>query len=526
MSVPYKILYNNDFTNATTCIWQFHRRSQPFDPSMLEATIREVAGLADAHFLQLATGRVPWYQSKIYSMEDHRKWWCEHFGVSPDDPIFTTGYHGYLLAGNDPLRDFIGYCKKYGQAAFVSMRMNDTHGLELVDEPGNKAYCNCISRFYAEHPEYRLSQGKGWYERGLNWIYPEVRTSLLELIQEQVSNYDLDGFELDFQRHPRFFVEEKTTAQEREQIMFSFLCEVRKMLDQNPRGKRMYLSVRIPCYLSMLEDCGLNPSLFGKAGVDMAVISDHYFASLDTEFAQIAGLLGSVPAYCEMCHTTYTGKNVGIIPGQHNTDTFTFRRTTPEQYRTIANVAYHHGAAGVSFFNFAYYREHGTDGRGPFAEPPFAVIGECRDPDALSKGAQDYLLTPGWSCWAGGYSPITKIKNKNLPRVMEPQKEELFHIEMFLQSNPKETVTRLRIQADSILTNQRFEVKLNGVALDPTEDVSEPFGIQYPPLLGPDGAMRAFLIPLELIREGKNEICIKMTEGESIRLISLNIAIR
>ena len=123
MSVPFKSVYNNDFTNITTCVWSAHPTpSMPFSKEMLEETVREVDGYVDAHFLQLATGRVPWYQSKIYSMADHRDWWCKNYGISPEHPIFTTGYHKYLLDGHDPLADFIGYCKKYGQAAFFDIQ--------------------------------------------------------------------------------------------------------------------------------------------------------------------------------------------------------------------------------------------------------------------------------------------------------------------------------------------------------------------------------------------------------------------
>lgn len=521
--VPFKSIYNNDFTNVTTCVWSAHAKGQPFAKEMLEETIKEVTGYVDAHFLQLATGRVPWYQSKLYSMAEHRDWWCKHFGIEPDHPMWTTGYNKYLLDGGDPLADFIGYCKKYGQAAFVSMRMNDAHCLEWVDTPGNTMGSNCISRFYADHPEYRLTEGKGWYERGLNWIHDEVRSSLLEIIEEQVANYELDGFELDFQRHPRFFVEEETPSERRAEIVTGFISKVRAILDRCAKnGKKMYLSVRIPCYLAMLDDCGIDPSRFEEAGVDMCVVSDHYFAALETDFAKIVPMLGRVPAYFEMCHTTYTGKNVGVKPGQPNYDSFSFRRTTPEQYRTYANVAYRNGAAGMYFFNFAYYREHGTDGRGPFAEPPFAVMGECRDPVALAEGPQDYLLTPGWSCWGG---PVQKIKGKNLPRILHDGVTESFRMEIYPQKDIKNPVSRLRIQTDTVIEGQKFELAFNGVTLAENADISEPFGEQYPPLLGNEYTLRAFDLPVSLIKEGMNDISITMTGGDDVKLIIIDIPI-
>ena len=397
--------------------------------------------------------------------------------------------------------------------------MNDTHGLEWVDTPGNRRFPHCTSRFYAEHPEYRLSDGKGWYERGLDWAHEEVRTSLLELIEEQCKGYDLDGFELDFQRHPRFFREAETTPEFRAEIMTGFIRAVREILDRTARGgQHRYLSVRIPCYRVMLSDCGLDVTAFRSAGVDLTIISDHYFSSMDTEFRELAARSGGVPAFFECCHTTYTGRQVGLKPGQPNYDSFTFRRTTPEQYRTLANLAYRAGGAGISFFNFAYYREHGTDGRGPFTEPPFTVLRDCADPETVANAAQDALLTPGWSIWGG---PVQKIRTKQLPRTMTAGAPETFRMEIYPQPGAA-SVTRLRVQTAETLTDQVFSAWLNGKKLEPTRDISEPYGVQYPPLLGTPETLRAFTVPLSDIRAGENTVTLSLA-GSDCKVIILNL---
>ena len=89
-----------------------------------------------------------------------------------------------------------------------------------------------------------------------------------------------------------------------------------------------------------------------------------------------------------------------------------------------------------------------------------------------------------------------------------------------------QAITRLRIQTDEVLQNQSFRACFNGVKLTPTEDISEPYGAQYPPLLGTVDTLRAFELPLSLIREGQNEITLTLTKGKEIRLIALNIAIK
>lgn len=522
-SLPFKTLYSNDFTNITTCISPFHAKGQPFAPEMLEATVAEVAGQADAHFIQLATGRVPWYQSKLYTLAEHRDWYCAHFGVSPDHPIWMTGINKYLLDGGDPLADFVSYCRKYDQACFVSLRLNDQHALDYVDTPGSLLGAWAISRFYAEHPEYRLYPTGRRNDRVLNWVNDEVRTTLLAIIEEQVEGYDIDGFELDFQRHPRFFRLEETTVEQRVAIMNGFIREVRAILDRHAKNdKRLYLSVRVPCYRILLDDCGLDVTAFDGLGVDMCVVSDHYFASLDTEFAAINEMLGDVPGFLELCHTTYVGRNIAERANSL-VDAFSYRRTTPEQYRTMANVAYHQGASGIYFFNYAYYREYGGEGRGPFAEPPFHAIGECRHAADLAAGPQDYLLAPGWSCWM--FDPVNRVTDKQLPRTLRDGVTEQFRMEMYPQAEIRNPVSILRLQVDNVLEAQQFEVVWNGVCLTPSDDISEPFGAQYPPCLGNETCLRAFALPVSLIRAGTNEFSIMMTGGEDVQLIVVNVPI-
>ena len=74
------MIYSNDLTNITSCISPFHAAVAPFRPEMLDATVDEVAGLVDAHFLQPGFGMVPLWPSKVFDqrMDDVVQWQRGH----------------------------------------------------------------------------------------------------------------------------------------------------------------------------------------------------------------------------------------------------------------------------------------------------------------------------------------------------------------------------------------------------------------------------------------------------------------
>ena len=72
---PFRVIYSNDTTNITSCTSPYHKKSEPFRAKMLEASVDEVAGLVDAHFLQPGLGMVPMWpsQSGMVSTKDAKR---------------------------------------------------------------------------------------------------------------------------------------------------------------------------------------------------------------------------------------------------------------------------------------------------------------------------------------------------------------------------------------------------------------------------------------------------------------------
>ncbi|MBI5821983.1 MAG: hypothetical protein HZA88_23665 [Verrucomicrobia bacterium] len=505
---PFRVLYSNDTTNTLSCVCSWHKKGEPFRAAQLAASVDEVAGTGvDAHLLQPGVGWIPWWKSKVYPAEEHYRWFTERTGLEADS------FGKYMLAGGDMVKVFIERCRKTGQTPFISLRMNDGHHLENAGAKDRRAVW--ASKFYVEHPEYRLGPDPAkWEQHVLNWAIPEVRAHKFAFIRELCENYDFDGFEMDFMRHYSYFQLDKTTREQRCGIMTAFVRQVRELLDRTARdGRRRWLCARVPAYISAHDALGMDLPAMVEAGLDMINLSASYFTVQQTDLAAIRRSVPQAAVYLEMCHSIWNGRK----PVGKGYDTFPFRRATPEQFYTAAHLAYARGADGVSAFNFVYYREHGGPGRGPFAEPPFHVFKHLGDRSWLAQQPQHYFLASGWG------NPFAKPSV--LPRKMKAGQTETFTLDLAPPAGGWQRGGRLRIQDEDSLGESRWTARLNGKELVATDDVSEPYPNPYPPMLGKPDEMRAWKVPPSLLKEGPNRFEFTMAEGKPVKLSFLDLAV-
>ena len=302
----FQVLNSNDFTHITSCKSPYNPQGGGFQESMLAESVREFFGVGvDVHMLQPAHSWVPWWQSKIYPMAEHLRWWESYFGVKPD----KMSVHNYILAGGDPLKVFVEQCRKTNQQAFISFRMNDIHHLAKVVEKGNSKCPHAICRFYAEHPEYRLGEDKdhwiSWFKWLQNWTIPEVRDYKFRLIEEICLNYDIDGFELDFMRAPGLFIQSQTTSEQRQKIITDFVRQVREALDKGARpGQYRWLSVRMPNHSDKFDAIGFDLPELHKAGVDMFVLSGSYYIQQQNGLREVVKMVPQAAVYNEIDYVT------------------------------------------------------------------------------------------------------------------------------------------------------------------------------------------------------------------------------
>lgn len=172
----------------------------------------------------------------------------------------------------------------------------------------------------------------------------------------------------------------------------------------------------------------------------------------------------------------------------------------------------------MSAFNFAYYREHGGPGRGPFSEPPFYVFKGMRDRDWLAQQPQHYFLAEHWTQPVHSKMP--------LPRAVAPRVASAFVFDMAPPRGGWKGLGRVRVEATEDLEESAWRATLNGVGLDETSDRSEPYEDPFPSLLGRPNAYRAWIVPAATLKEGANVLRVELrTGGKSYVVQYVDLAI-
>ncbi len=520
---PYRVLYGNDCTNLLSCTSPWHKRGEPLAASMFTAAVDESADAGvHAHLFQPGLCWVPWWPSKVLPADQHMRWFRKQFGQQAK----AGSYLGFVLNGGDPVKLTLDRCKERGIGAFISFRLNDAHNKNGRINPDNPktARADCTPQFYTDNPQYRFGSliPADWpnYARFLqDWRYDEVREFKFRLIEELCVNYDLDGLELDFMRHPYFFNPDETTTDQRKTIMTQFVARVRQLLDKTARGKHRWLSVRIPAFLDTYDNIGIDLGAFEKAGVDMFNISTWYVFEQMTDAEAIRTQIQNAAVYHELTNTPYTGKTVSA---QRASDNYSYRRATDAQLHTTAHLAYERGFDGISLFNFVYYREHGAKERGPFSEPPFDSLKPLHDPQWLASQPQEYFLPVTWN------EPPRKNRQmgdlKLYPKILKPNTPCAFTLDLRPPQGGWQKTGLLRMQTEQILDGT-LKATLNGKPLAPSAHKGELFPNPHPAqLTGPDEAAQAWDVPPGLLKKGENSVEITAHTQEEVTGVFLDLS--
>lgn len=501
---PFRTLYSNDTTHLLSCIEPAKVRDVTLTGDMIRQSILE-AGAADAHLLQPGLGWIPWWKSQIYPMAEHQAWLRDAHGVTK-----LTRFDRFILEGGDLLALLVETCRGLGNAPFLSFRLNDGHHVRDLPEAlqAGRPVPQMARHFWENYGRYRLGPDPAdWDQAVFDWSIAEVRDHKFALIEEACANYDLAGLELDFLRHWNRFGDHTPLA-ERAAITTAFVRRVREMLDRTAAARGLpprWLCVRVPARAEVRPQQGIDLAALAGAGIDMVNLSWSYFTLQDDSVAAAVEETGDAPVaiYAEMTHTTLTGKATA------GSGTQPFLRTTDEQFYTTARLARAQGAAGVSLFNFPYYRYHVTESIGPFHEPPFHVLPRLKDDRFLAQQPQWYFLT------AGRNDPI--LGPLPLPAIVA---REPFTATMEMAPTPAHRgIGVLRLRSDEEIRDRVIEVRFNGQLLEKTSFVEKPLPHPYDGAwLGTAEDTQCFRLPAELARNGRNEIEVRVTAGIRVRL--------
>ncbi len=255
-----------------------------------------------------------------------------------------------LDAGHDPMEILAARTHELGLAFWAGLRMNDIH------EDDTRRFFPLRSTFKQTHPELLIGSpypnpDEGYAQDNFTWAFDFARKEVCErklaIIEEACLNYDLDGFELDFQRGPWYF---KTGMEQAGMpLMTDFLRSVRNTTARIAREKKknFILAVRVPPSFTGAERKGLDVRAWIKENLaDLVIPMDAGYMDLSVDIRE----------YTEAVKGTSCKIAGGIEPYTKDSG-----RANSQIFRAVASALYRQGCHALYLFNFDCHRSKGRE---------------------------------------------------------------------------------------------------------------------------------------------------------------------
>jgi hypothetical protein len=306
----------------------------------------------------------------------------------------------------------------------------------------------------------------------------------------------VDGVELDFQRFPKFFPNDK--LDEGARVMTAFVRRIKEMMDRiaRERGKSLKLCIRVPETLAKCHAAGLDVPGWDAAGlVEMINISSFYNHTMELDIEGFRAKTKRSKLYGEMNYVTYQNSKVSK---------FARRYTTIPVYHASALNLFHRGGDGLSLFNYDYVPDK--------QRLPMTVgLTRITDIEFLKAQPKDYVVYSGF-----GTFPAT---NEKTLTIVIPDDTAKVKFQRAV----------LRIETRKGCAEQQIGVQLNGKPLEPVEHEDTEI---FPPIAKNEGyatrdTLKFYAVPLDLLIPGGNKVEIKNLDRKkgSCQFVSLEIAL-
>lgn len=351
-----------------------------------------------------------------------------------------------MKQGTDPAAVVIEHGHKAGLDVFLSLRFDDGHDSRLADGVNDAN----MAPLRKQHPEWLLGE-PGYAKFAYNFAVPEVRDYWNALIQETIANYDIDGFDLDFDRQPVVFKHDE--ARKNAPLITAILRQTRAALEARGAklGRKLFLSVRVPPSLGEDRDHGLDVATWIKERlVDIVIVGDpggwNYRLPVEEFHALAQGTDCKVLAQNLCAYKEDRGRSASVLFGERN-------YYSTEQFRAVAARHWQAGADGLFIWN-QHFLKFDRDDR--FDRQSWKEIG---DPQVLARKDKHYLVGPQKH---GGVLPIN-LRHK------DDTADITVEIADDLSSALKDGALReatLRLMVEQLTALDELDLRLNGQPLD------------------------------------------------------------
>jgi len=416
----------------------------------------------------------------------------------------------------DPRAVLVDAAHKAGMEIFASLRMNDIHCSSngrvrpqkrerpelLIGEAF--AFSPYPHLLEGEEPQYEagypLSVMQAFWA-GFDYARPEVRELRRARVEELARNYDFDGIELDFFRHPLFF----KPGEERENLeaMTDLVRNMRADLIRvgAERGRPCLLAARVPDTLEMSRRTGLDVQTWLEEGLlDMLMIAGGYmpFSPRIKELIDLAHL-HDIPAYPSVDVDAWYSEEEKKFnkPAPHAT-ALDFH-LQPDRTRAIASNFRALGGDGVYLFNW-----YGLPAYGQVEHVPeqLALLNQLGEWETLRTTDKVFQPDNGCDKWMS-YCGYATAPHSFPVRLVDGTPIEIFVGDDVgnAAGEGRLEALLLRIEVGNLHPSEQVGIRINGVAVPGNDMVRVN-----------DEAIEATLAAPPL-RQGSNEIVVLPGSG-------------
>jgi hypothetical protein len=448
----------------------------------LQAFIDQYADTAVTHLFLCPNAMKASYRSRVWDPI-----WDLGEGQKPPQEEFAKKWlaNARLLdeRGLDPYAVWIARCREKGISPWLSMRMNDVHNADDLDN-----YIH--SSFWRKHPDcWRVPGGSSWTDRALDYGRREVRDYAMAFIRELLERYNPDGLELDWMRFGYHFRPGREA--EGAVVLTGFMREVHSLTRQwsEKRGHSIKLGARVPTHPDAARGLGLDGVSWVREGLVDMLVPTPFWATTDFD----------IPIELWRERIGDAGKNLLLAAGAE-----ILLRAHPgaqpieediTSTRGFAASVLHRGADAVYLFNYMDPAPM-TGGTNAYRR----LLEEGLDLDTVSQKPRRHVVTyrdtvaPGMS--SDVLLPVDGFKGGTFRIHSGPASK-----------NADAFVLAGLAQADG-MTQSQLEIMVNGKESIPAPDFAD--------LTFFSGVARAVQhrCPLDSLRSGYNEIRIRQPPGQ------------
>lgn len=483
----------------------FHDGRHPhiylYEPSMQKeeyaAAIDELSGTTiDAVMFCLGEGRTFLHDTQVGELWGHNvdKW--PHL-------IWRRTHQnakGLIEAGNDPLRIVCDRAHEKGMLLYPTLLVqvgSDVRGGERA------TWVRCSDfRFENKHLEIGargdLDPSFPGYE-GLDFMHEEVREERFAIIEEVVTNYPVDGFELHLGQLPYYFHPNEVEAGRA--VMTEWIGRVYDAVHRS--GADRELAIRVPADMNDCMAVGLDVPGWIDGGIVDVLIGDGAVGDTMNQMADFRGLVAAAKGSSCRVHASI----------QHRVDSDRVGDATIEMVRAAAANYWAQGIDGMYISRGWFYNY-------PYDASFYEKIREMPQPDVIDPKDKYYRvptlgLSPKPETGPGSVMPLPATLKVNVPTAIEftisddlPRWDAVGRVHEVL----------LRVRLEAVTERDRIAFELNGLELPDrvTRIINQMFWMSGPRRVA-QGYWFVFTLDRELWpRRGSNILRVTLLERDPV----------